>query len=132
MGRTSGSAIDEGQPQGYTAAFTFRKATFLTRMSRRHFVQAAAAGVAASSSRVLAAARLPAFALRNEADRYDLIIRDGRVIDPASGLDGIRDVAISSGRIAAVKPSITADAADTINARGKLVVPGLIDIHTHC
>ena len=132
MGRTSGSAIDEGQPQGYTAAFTFRKATFLTRMSRRHFVQAAAAGVAASSSRVLAAARLPAFALRNEADRYDLIIRDGRVIDPASGLDGIRDVAISSGRIAAVKPSITANAADTINARGKLVVPGLIDIHTHC
>ena len=71
-------------------------------------------------------------ALAATADRYDLVIKGGRVIDPASGLDGIRDVAISSGRIAAVRAGITGDAGDTIDARGKIVVPGLIDIHTHC
>jgi dihydroorotase len=63
--------------------------------------------------------------------RYDLLIRGGRVIDPSVRLDEIRDVAISGGRIAAVEASITANAADTIDARGKVVVPGLIDIHTH-
>ena len=62
---------------------------------------------------------------------YELIIKGGRVIDPSVGVDGIRDVAISAGKIAAVAPDIAAGAADTIDARGKLVVPGLIDIHTH-
>jgi dihydroorotase len=64
--------------------------------------------------------------------RYDLIIKGGRVIDPSVRLDAIRDVAISGGRIAAVEATIAGDAADTIDARGKLVVPGLLDIHTHC
>ena len=66
--------------------------------------------------------------------KYDLIIRGGRVIDPSVRLDAIRDVAISGGRIAAVEATIEGDAAETaeiINARGKLVVPGLLDIHTH-
>lgn len=63
--------------------------------------------------------------------RYDLIVRGGRVIDPSVRLDAVRDVAIAAGRIAAIAPSIAADAADTIDAHGKLVVPGLIDIHTH-
>jgi dihydroorotase len=63
--------------------------------------------------------------------RYDLLIKGGRVIDPSIRLDGVRDVAIANGRIAAVEPSIAADAADMIDARGKLVVPGLIDVHTH-
>ena len=61
----------------------------------------------------------------------DLIIKGGRVIDPSIGLDGIRDVAIASGRIAAVEPSITNDAVETLEASGKIVTPGLIDIHTH-
>ena len=63
--------------------------------------------------------------------KYDLIIRGGRVIDPSVRLDAIQDVAISGGRIAAVEASIEADAGETIEARGKLVVPGLLDIHTH-
>ena len=62
---------------------------------------------------------------------YELIIKGGRVIDPSVGLDATRDVAIAGGRIAAVEPNITAGAADTIDARGKIVAPGLIDIHTH-
>jgi dihydroorotase len=65
------------------------------------------------------------------AGTYDLIIRGGRVNDPSTGLDATRDLAISSGRIAAVEANIAADAAETIDARGKIVVPGLIDIHTH-
>jgi dihydroorotase len=65
------------------------------------------------------------------AASYDLIIRGGRVVDPSAGLDAIRDVAISNGKIAAVEASISADANETIDARGKIVAPGLIDIHTH-
>ena len=63
--------------------------------------------------------------------KYDLIVKGGRVIDPSLKLDAIRDVAIAGGRIAAVEANIAADASDVIDARGKLVVPGLIDIHTH-
>ena len=70
-------------------------------------------------------------ALAVPATKYDLIIKSGRVIDPSRKLDGVRDVAIAGGRIAAVETSIAGEAAETIDARGKLVVPGLIDIHTH-
>src|SRR6201981_1831107 len=62
---------------------------------------------------------------------YDLIIKGGRVIDPSLGLDAVRDVAIAKGKIVAVEASIAGDAAETIDAGGKFVVPGLIDIHTH-
>ena len=63
---------------------------------------------------------------------YDLLIKGGRVIDPASNFDRVADVAIAGGRIAAVRPGIsTSSAVETIDADGKLVVPGLIDIHTH-
>jgi len=94
-----------------------------TTLSRREFLAAAAAGTA-----MFACAPGPTAA---QAARYDLIIRGGRVIDPSVRLDAIRDVAIAGGRIAAVEPAITSAAAETIDARGKLVVPGLIDIHTH-
>src|SRR5205085_4290461 len=63
--------------------------------------------------------------------KYDLIISGGRVIDPSVRLDAVRDVAISGGRIVAIADEIAAGAADRIDAHGKFVVPGLIDIHTH-
>jgi dihydroorotase len=63
---------------------------------------------------------------------YDLLVRGGRVIDPSQKIDRLADVAIRGGRIAAVRPDIPASSAGTvIDARGKLVVPGLIDIHLH-
>jgi dihydroorotase len=62
---------------------------------------------------------------------YDLVIKGGRVIDPSRRVDAVRDVGVRQGRIAAVERSITTPAARTMDARGKLVVPGLIDIHTH-
>jgi dihydroorotase len=67
----------------------------------------------------------------DKASRYDLIIKSGRVIDPARRLDANRDVAITDGRIVAVEANLSSNAAETIDAHGKLVVPGLIDIHTH-
>jgi dihydroorotase len=91
-------------------------------MDRRQFVWSAAATAVACSR----AAR----AIAAEA-KYDLLIKGGRVIDPSVRLDAPRDVAIAGGRIAAVEAKIAADAAETIDAGGKLVVPGLIDIHTH-
>jgi dihydroorotase len=63
---------------------------------------------------------------------YDLLIAGGHVVDPANGLDGPADVAIRGDRIAAVARSIPADnAAHIIDAAGRLVTPGLIDLHTH-
>src|SRR5215831_13209856 len=65
------------------------------------------------------------------AATYDIVIKGGRVIDPSDGANATRDVAIAGGRIAAVEANIAGDATETIDARGKLVVAGLIDIHTH-
>src|SRR5262245_48625681 len=99
-------------------------------MSRREFVRAAAVAIVPARLKPSRSENLEPS--RSENAAYDLVIKGGRVIDPASRLDAVRDVAIAGGRIAAVKADIAADAAETIDARGKLVVPGLIDIHTHC
>nr|ADI17547.1 predicted amidohydrolase [uncultured alpha proteobacterium HF0130_06E21] len=61
---------------------------------------------------------------------YDLILKGGRVIDPATSTDGILDVAVSGGKIAAVGDALLG-AAETIDVAGKLVLPGMIDTHAH-
>src|SRR5437763_5090985 len=89
-------------------------------MNRRRFLSVAAAGAAL--------ARFPQLV----AAEYDLLIKGGRVMDPSRKFDQVCDVAIRGGKIAAVQPNIAAaTAAETLDATGKIVVPGLIDIHTH-
>src|SRR5438132_13807863 len=91
-------------------------------MDRRQFVTAAAgAAIFTRAANAFAA-----------QEKVDLIIKGGRVIDASVRLDGVRDIAISGGRIAAVEAGITASAAETIDARGTIVTAGLIGIHTHC
>ncbi|NPV09282.1 MAG: amidohydrolase/deacetylase family metallohydrolase [Anaerolineae bacterium] len=64
--------------------------------------------------------------------QYDLVIRGGRVMDPAQGLDAVRDVAIREGKVAAVAPGLDVSrAVRVVDASGKLVTPGLIDLHAH-
>ncbi len=61
---------------------------------------------------------------------FDLVIRGGRVIDPESGLDLIRDVGIVAGRVAAISEG-PLEAARSIDAAGLVVAPGFIDLHQH-
>ncbi|MBI4876957.1 MAG: amidohydrolase/deacetylase family metallohydrolase [Acidobacteria bacterium] len=72
-------------------------------------------------------------ALAQGAPRYDLLIQNGEVVDPGRAFRGRRDVAVLDGHIAAIEPKIPAEGAlEVIDARGLLVAPGLIDLHTHC
>src|ERR1043166_2720501 len=88
-------------------------------LNRRQFLcTAASAAIAARAPGAVAAT-------------YDMLIKGGRVIDPSVRLDAVRDVAIAAGRIVAVEANIAGDATETIDARGKIVAPGLSDIHTH-
>ena len=70
------------------------------------------------------------FAMAASAQPYDLIIRNGRVLDPATGLDAVRTIAIGSGKIAAVSTR-PLDGRRVIDARGLTVTPGFIDLHSH-
>src|SRR6266480_2688527 len=63
---------------------------------------------------------------------FDLLLRGGRVIDPASGIDGMKDVAIRSGKVAAVQSDILPTSArEVMDVTDKIVLPGLIDTHAH-
>ncbi len=61
---------------------------------------------------------------------YDVVIANGRVMDPASGLDGVRHVGLRAGKIAAVSAA-PLTGKTTIDAKGKVVAPGFIDLHAH-
>lgn len=99
-------------------------------MKRRNFLKAC---LKTSLQAAIAATLVSrtAFIRAQTRNRYDLIIRGGRVIDPSVHLDAIADIAITGGRIAAVEPAVSAGAEEVIDAGGKVVVPGLLDIHAH-
>src|SRR2546422_2241980 len=67
--------------------------------------------------------------------RFDLVVKGGRVVDPAQRIDDRLDVGVSRGRIVEVGPDLGSEANQPgvriVDARGTLVVPGLIDIHAH-
>jgi dihydroorotase len=60
-----------------------------------------------------------------------LLLRGGRILDPASGLDQVGDVLLEDGRIKAVESRIDAPAAQVIDVAGKWIAPGFIDMHVH-
>ena len=94
--------------------------------SRRHFVTTGAS--------LAALGWLPAssMAAMGPNDKFDLLIRNANVMDPSQGLAGKRDIGIRYGLIEAIEPSIAADRAlRVMDAGGKLVTPGLIDLHCH-
>src|ERR1700751_613529 len=63
---------------------------------------------------------------------FDLLLRGGRVIDPAAGIDGQKDVAIRNGKIAVVQSDILPSSAkEVVDVAGKIVLPGLIDTPAH-
>ena len=66
------------------------------------------------------------------AQPYDLLLKNGHVIDPKNRIDAIQDIAIAAGKIAAVSPQIDpAQAKKVIDLHGLYLTPGIVDIHTH-
>ena len=63
---------------------------------------------------------------------YDLLVKSGTLIDPSQGLNEVRDVAFSAGKVAAVSQNIAvSEATEVVDAKGLVVTPGLIDLHVH-
>src|SRR5580658_287987 len=65
-----------------------------------------------------------------QAQTYDLVIAHGRVLDPATNLDAVRNIGIRAGKIAAISAG-TLQGRSTIDATGLTVTPGFIDLHSH-
>ncbi|MEX1211630.1 MAG: amidohydrolase/deacetylase family metallohydrolase [Balneolaceae bacterium] len=66
------------------------------------------------------------------AQDYDMVIKNGHVIDAKNGINGVRDIAINDGQIARVASNIPeSSAGQVVDATGHYVTPGLIDIHSH-
>jgi dihydroorotase len=94
--------------------------------SRREFLAGTfALAASASLARTVHAAMGP-------NDKFDLVIKGGEVLDPSQKLRGVRDIGIRYGVVEAVEPGIPAERAlRVLDANGRLVTPGLIDLHAH-
>ena len=97
----------------------------MSGFSRRDFLSltgsAAVAGIAGRAN-----------AAMGPNDKFDLVIKGGDVLDPSQSLRGKRDIGIRFGMIEAIEPEIpAARASKTLDASGRLVTPGLIDLHSH-
>ena len=74
----------------------------------------------------------PVLAAMGPNDKFDLLIRNANALDAGSGLSGKRDIGIRYGLIEAIEPTIAPERAQRVmDAGGKLVTPGLIDLHCH-
>src|SRR3979490_3209831 len=97
----------------------------MTGFSRRDFLSL-------SGSAAVAAMAGPANAAMGPNDKFDLVIKGGDVLDPSQSLRGKRDIGIRYGLIEALEADIpAARALRVLDAGGKLVTPGLIDLHCH-
>ncbi|HEY3180206.1 MAG TPA: amidohydrolase/deacetylase family metallohydrolase [Casimicrobiaceae bacterium] len=95
-------------------------------IKRRRFMLGVSAAAAAGS--LPAAVR----AAMGSNDKFDLLIKGGDVLDPSQRLRGVRDIGIRNGVIEAVQADIPVDRAlKVLNAAGRLVTPGLVDLHAH-
>src|SRR5438309_5801056 len=98
-------------------------------LSRRNFLRATGSAAAVVMSQRLSGT---AEAAMGPADKFDLVIKGGDVLDPSQSLRGKRDLGIRWGVIEAIESDIpAARALKTIDATGQLVTPGLIDLHCH-
>ena len=61
----------------------------------------------------------------------DLLLRGGMLVDPHQGIGGIRDIGVRDGRIAVLAEAVSEEATTTLDVNGKVVTPGLIDLHVH-
>jgi dihydroorotase len=81
--------------------------------------------------RILAATLLVC-SLSAHAQQYDLVLRNGQVLDPKNNIDAKRDVAVRDGRIAAIEPTIPTSAGkQSVDISGLYLTPGLVDMHVH-
>ena len=93
-------------------------------MNRRTFVRILGAG---------SVGLIGGLAYSQQAQRYDILIKNGEIRDPGRGIRKRADLAILNGTIADIAENIASDRAlDVIDASGLYVTPGLIDLHTHC
>jgi len=81
-------------------------------------------------TRLLAWLGAALLAAQPAAPLYDIVLRNGRVLDPASGLDAVRTVAIAGRKIAAISPDPLRGRTE-IDATGLVIAPGFIDLHSH-
>jgi dihydroorotase len=106
-----------------------------THFSRREWLACAGGSLVLAASPLGANARTanPHPSRASAGDRpFDLVIKGGKVIDPSQDIEDLRDVAIRDGKIARLDRDIPAgQARQVVDASGKIVTPGLIDIHTH-
>ncbi len=102
-------------------------------LTRRELLAGVGSSLALASAAGGASPEARAPAGRAQAGKpYDLLIQGGEVVDPSQDLEAVRDVAIAGGKIARVETNIpAAQARQIINAAGKIVTPGLIDLHAH-
>ena len=95
----------------------------MTELNRRRLLLAGAATLTPTAG---------ALAAMGPNDKFDLLVRNANVLDPSQQLSGKRDIGMRYGRIEAVEASIAPERANRVmDAGGKLVTPGLIDLHAH-